>query len=280
MILVLVLEVLQRLLGFLEDVLAPGQELVAEVLPLAVSHERLFFGRPVVFFFFGAHAPHSVHLYSSSPVRARLARRGFSGGLRLRKLGLGRNSDGTRRNCDGPASRAWARAYDRARAGDQPTALSTLASSTSTRRSISASTWSTRESPDISLISAAADLRRSTMAGSSRPDSSESFISSSRSSAVWPRLTARRRCSSAASTPCSASSASIPATVRVPPVAAGAAAGSSCGRLNVPGAERRANDDADGAAGPLGPVMRMGKASLRRRGRRHAPLGPQWLRAG
>src|SRR5689334_9878819 len=61
MVLVLVLKMLERLLGFLQDVLAPREQLAAEVLPLALVHERLFLGRPVRFFFFHAHAPHSVH---------------------------------------------------------------------------------------------------------------------------------------------------------------------------------------------------------------------------
>jgi hypothetical protein len=47
MVLVLVLEMLQRLLGYLEDILPPGEQLVAEILPLALVHERLFVGGPV-----------------------------------------------------------------------------------------------------------------------------------------------------------------------------------------------------------------------------------------
>src|SRR3569623_609805 len=49
MILVLFLQVLQGFLGFLEDVFAPGQELRAKVIALALVHERLFVRRPVVF---------------------------------------------------------------------------------------------------------------------------------------------------------------------------------------------------------------------------------------
>src|SRR5262245_11813030 len=48
MILVLVLEMLQRLLGLLQDFLLPGEKLLAEVLPLALVHERLFVGGPIV----------------------------------------------------------------------------------------------------------------------------------------------------------------------------------------------------------------------------------------
>src|SRR5580692_12138059 len=47
MILALILEMLQRLLGLLEDVLAPVEQLQPEVLPLALVHERLFVGGPV-----------------------------------------------------------------------------------------------------------------------------------------------------------------------------------------------------------------------------------------
>ena len=48
MILVLGLEMRQRLLGLLEDVLSPDQSASAEVLALPLAHERLFVGRPVV----------------------------------------------------------------------------------------------------------------------------------------------------------------------------------------------------------------------------------------
>src|SRR3954464_16034732 len=65
MVLVLILEVLEGLLGLLQDVFPPSQQLGAEILPLAVIHERLFFGRPVMFFFIRAHALHSVHLTNS-----------------------------------------------------------------------------------------------------------------------------------------------------------------------------------------------------------------------
>ena len=47
MILALILEMLQRLLGLLEDVLAPVEQLQAEILPLALVHEWLFVGGPV-----------------------------------------------------------------------------------------------------------------------------------------------------------------------------------------------------------------------------------------
>src|SRR5262249_28529139 len=57
MVLVLVLQVLQRFPGLAQDVLAPCQESLAEVLPLAVVHEWLFVGRPVILFFLPGHAP-------------------------------------------------------------------------------------------------------------------------------------------------------------------------------------------------------------------------------
>jgi hypothetical protein len=47
MVLVLVMEMLQRLLGYLEDILPPSEQLVAEIIPLALVHERLFVGGPV-----------------------------------------------------------------------------------------------------------------------------------------------------------------------------------------------------------------------------------------
>jgi len=46
-ILVVVLEVLQRLLGLFEDVLTPVEQLEPEVLALTVAHERFAIGRPV-----------------------------------------------------------------------------------------------------------------------------------------------------------------------------------------------------------------------------------------
>ena len=49
MVLVVVLEMLQRLLGFLEDVLAPVEQLHAEILPLALIHERFPVRRTVDF---------------------------------------------------------------------------------------------------------------------------------------------------------------------------------------------------------------------------------------
>src|ERR1022692_4122358 len=47
MILVLVLEMLERLLGLLEYVLPPIEQLEAEILPLALVHKRLFVRRTV-----------------------------------------------------------------------------------------------------------------------------------------------------------------------------------------------------------------------------------------
>src|SRR3954447_7804293 len=46
---VLLLQSLQRELGLFEDLILPGEELQTEVLLLPVVHERLFFGRSVVF---------------------------------------------------------------------------------------------------------------------------------------------------------------------------------------------------------------------------------------
>src|SRR5262249_3598442 len=46
-ILALGLKMGQRLLGLFEYLLLPGEELLAEILPLAVVHERLFVGRSI-----------------------------------------------------------------------------------------------------------------------------------------------------------------------------------------------------------------------------------------
>src|SRR5262245_44127656 len=48
MILILVLQMLQRLLGLLQNVVLPVEQLLAEVLALALVHEWLFVGRPVI----------------------------------------------------------------------------------------------------------------------------------------------------------------------------------------------------------------------------------------
>src|ERR1700681_148500 len=46
-ILVLVLKVLEGFLRLLENILLPRQQLLAEVVPLALVHERLLIGRPI-----------------------------------------------------------------------------------------------------------------------------------------------------------------------------------------------------------------------------------------
>ena len=48
MILVFFLQMLQRFLGFLENIFPPREQLRAEILALALVHERLFIGRPIV----------------------------------------------------------------------------------------------------------------------------------------------------------------------------------------------------------------------------------------
>src|SRR5262245_43471578 len=55
MILVFFLEVLQRFLGFLENIFAPGEELHAKIFALALVHERLLVGWPIAFVF-GQHS--------------------------------------------------------------------------------------------------------------------------------------------------------------------------------------------------------------------------------
>src|SRR3954454_5004510 len=52
MVLILIVEMLERLLGFFDYVLLPGEQLRAEVLPLALIHERLFVGGSVIPDFF------------------------------------------------------------------------------------------------------------------------------------------------------------------------------------------------------------------------------------
>ena len=47
MILIFVLKVLEGFLGLFQDVFAPVQQLLPEIVPLAIIHERLFVTRPV-----------------------------------------------------------------------------------------------------------------------------------------------------------------------------------------------------------------------------------------
>src|SRR5690349_11437258 len=55
MILIFFLKMLQRFLGFLEYVLSPCEQLGAKIFALALVHERLLVGRPIVFGF-GQHS--------------------------------------------------------------------------------------------------------------------------------------------------------------------------------------------------------------------------------
>src|SRR6266571_903311 len=57
MVLVLVLQVLERLARLPQDLVAPDEQPLAEIIPLALVHERLSIGRPVVFLFLPGHAP-------------------------------------------------------------------------------------------------------------------------------------------------------------------------------------------------------------------------------
>src|SRR5437588_2186185 len=109
-----------------------------------------------------------------------------------------------------------------------------LASSTSTRSSISDSTESRPGSPEEDFRLAAASRSRLTVEASKLPDKSPILRSSSTSSAPLPRCTERlRRSTGSSSTPCSASSASILA------VAFGATAGRvSCAEATSSGSEK------------------------------------------
>src|SRR5215217_2775252 len=48
MVLILMLEMVKRLLGPFDDVFLPGEQLDAEVFPLALIHERLFVSGSVI----------------------------------------------------------------------------------------------------------------------------------------------------------------------------------------------------------------------------------------
>src|SRR5262249_25458486 len=56
MVLILLLQVLEGVARLPEDLVAPHEQPLAEVVPLALVHERLFVGRPVVFIFIPGHA--------------------------------------------------------------------------------------------------------------------------------------------------------------------------------------------------------------------------------
>jgi hypothetical protein len=54
-VLILVLQIFQGLLGLLQDVFLPVEQLLSEIVPLALVHEGLFLGRPVIRLFNQAH---------------------------------------------------------------------------------------------------------------------------------------------------------------------------------------------------------------------------------
>src|SRR5450756_1240022 len=61
MVLVLLLQMKERLLGLLQDVFPPCEQLQAEIVPLALVHERLLVGRQIrLGFSSGQHPTHSL----------------------------------------------------------------------------------------------------------------------------------------------------------------------------------------------------------------------------
>src|ERR1700719_2249381 len=86
MVLVLVLQVLQGIARLFEDFLAPDEQALAEVIPLALVHERLLVGRPVGFSVFPRHALRLHALNSLGRILGRnlgrisLSRRAYIGG--------------------------------------------------------------------------------------------------------------------------------------------------------------------------------------------------------
>src|SRR5674476_985776 len=61
MVLVLLLQMQERLLGLLQDVFPPCEQLQAEIVPLALVHERLLVGRQIrLGFSSGQHPTHSL----------------------------------------------------------------------------------------------------------------------------------------------------------------------------------------------------------------------------
>src|ERR1035437_5109801 len=61
MVLVLLLQMQERLLGLLQDVFPPCEQLQAEIVPLALVHERLLVGRQIrLGFSSGQYPPHSL----------------------------------------------------------------------------------------------------------------------------------------------------------------------------------------------------------------------------
>src|SRR5215813_8189556 len=59
-ILILILKVLQCLPGFLQDVLLPRHEFVAEIIPLTLVHKGFFVGGAVVLFLLQQRHAHSL----------------------------------------------------------------------------------------------------------------------------------------------------------------------------------------------------------------------------
>src|SRR5829696_649960 len=93
MVLVFVLKMLQRFPGFLEDFLLPGEQFVAEMLPLPLVHERLFIRWPIVSVFLcgDLHSGCSVHFDFSVFFPRRVPPRGHAY-IARRKTGQSLNS--------------------------------------------------------------------------------------------------------------------------------------------------------------------------------------------
>src|ERR1700738_1167396 len=243
MIDVLFLKVLQRVPRFPQYFVLPGQQFGTKIIALAIVHERLFFGGSIIFQLIQGQsictckAPETIRprrsLYSGamwqtiSSHPGSPAAPGFHGGFRLQKQ---KASSGQHQNCP------------------------VLASSTSTRSSISESTASRPGSPDEDFKSAAAARNRVIVEISKAPDSSPILRSPRTSRAPLPRCTERlRRSTGSSSTPCIASNASMFAV----------GLGASAGRLS----------NIEGESGSEKPVELLRRA-LAAGEPRVAPFGP------
>src|SRR5713226_2521276 len=215
---VLFLQGLQGDPRFAQDLVLPRQELGTKIIALAIVHERLFFGGSIAFQLFQVQpvcdARRSEKRRPRAPYIAVCCDRQYRlqpGNATPRRF-PGRNPWRSPKEAQRIAqsnAQGLPKGSPKGCQNDPAQNCPALASSTSTRSSISDKTASRPGSPEEDFRLAAASRSRLTVEALRLPESSPSLRSSSTSSAPLPRATERLRRSVGSSMPCSASSASM-----------------------------------------------------------------------
>src|SRR5713101_3810882 len=219
MIDVLFLQGLQGDPRFAQDLVLPRQELGTKIIALAIVHERLFFGGSIAFQLFQVQpvcdARRSEKRRPRAPYIAVCCDRQYRlqpGNATARRF-PGRNPWRSPKEAQRIAqsnAQGLLKGSPKGCQNDPAQNCPALASSTSTRSSISDSTESRPGSPEEDFRLAAASRNRLIVEASKLPDNSAILRSSSTSSAPLPRCTERlRRSAGSSSMPCKASSASM-----------------------------------------------------------------------